>query len=691
MFLRKCVVTACALSSLMISAGANEFSRGMALSDIESVGMPEIKGLEDGVDGVIYVNGVPHQASTADARLAFPAYRRGVFFSPDLYTANNNFPNNTNRLLPWAFDNAADIISPEYRGLPSNAAPSPVGDAMLLELEDGTYLFVKTVSGDNSLSWLRVNDDGSTGLFVSTLGGDLLPARVPVIIKGHGNDPYSAISDAYDSLIADKEVSSTSRRGQKSMFDAFRYLGWCTWEHYHFDIDESKLIDDMNAIVSSGVPVRYVLIDDGHIQNHGRCLTSLQPDKSKFPSGWKNIHAFRSDSGIRWFGLWYALSGYWDGISPANDFPDSVKSSLYQTDIRLLPGPTRRDIDNYYRFFVTELKNQGFDFLKIDNQSFTLPLYMGGQSSVRRAADCNLALEKATHEAGMGLMNCMAHNAVNTDHTVHSNSTRVSIDYEKYNMNKAKSHLFQSYTNTLLFGQTVWPDHDMFHSCDTICGALMARSKAISGGPVYLSDSPADFVRSNIDPLIDEEGRIFRPEAPAVPMPESVMVNPMASGGPYRVFAPTGNGAMTLICYNLNVPADASAVNEVTACVVPGDYLWRQAFDGKKVNDVPRLIAFDWNEGTARELSDTMEIRLKGFADRMVHLCPVDKGWAVIGIKEKYLSPSTVEIVSISDTEIKVKTLCAGTLCIWADDGDGGALREIPVTALSTVTLKKNE
>lgn len=167
---------------------------------------------------------------------------------------------------------------------------------------------------------------------------------------------------------------------------------------------------------------------------------------------------------------------------------------------------------------------------------------MGGHESIRQATDCNRSLEAETHRQNMGLMNCMAQNVINTDHTSHSNSTRVSIDYKKYDEDMAKSHLFQSYTNTLLLGQTVWPDHDMFHSCDTVCGTLMARSKAISGGPVYLSDAPRDFIKENIFPLIDEQGKLFRPEAPAVPMPESILTNPLWSGKAYRVAA-SGNGA----------------------------------------------------------------------------------------------------------------------------------------------------
>ena len=33
---------------------------------------------------------------------------------------------------------------------------------------------------------------------------------------------------------------------------------------------------------------------------------------------------------------------------------------------------------------------------------------------------------------------------------------------------------------------------------------------------VYLSDAPRDFIKENIFPLIDEQGKLFRPEAPAL-------------------------------------------------------------------------------------------------------------------------------------------------------------------------------
>lgn len=54
----------------------------------------------------------------------------------------------------------------------------------------------------------------------------------------------------------------------------------------------------------------------------------------------------------------------------------------------------------------------------------------------------------------------------------------------------------------------------MFHSTDPSSARLMAISKAVSGGPVYLSD-PADKLNpEHIMPLVWSDGLLLRPLAP---------------------------------------------------------------------------------------------------------------------------------------------------------------------------------
>ena len=665
------------------------YHKGKTYKDVAAYRMEEIIDLNTHTPStpILYEQQVPEHQSTLSYKVALPLYVRGIFFSRDSRPGDYQWPNNTNRLLPWMFNRLEDLTRSDYAGIPSNALPSASGDALLLELADGEYLFAKAIAGSNSLSWFQVNQDGTLTLYVSTLGEDALTGRLPLLIFRKSSSVYHVFSDAYDSLIAKKAVSALRKRADKEYFNAFDYLGWCTWEHYHYDIDETKILNDIDAIEASGIPVRYVLIDDGHIANKNRQLTSLVPDKKRFPNGWSRIMKRKQADKIRWIGLWYSLSGYWMGISAENDFPPEIRQVLHSYNGSLLPGTSTEKIETWYEYYVRTMKEYGFDFLKIDNQSFTLPLYMGGTQVIRQAKDCNLALEHQTHRMQMGLMNCMAQNVLNIDHTLYSSVTRASIDYKKYDENMAKSHLFQSYTNTLILGQTVWPDHDMFHSCDTVCGSLMARSKAISGGPVYLSDSPSEFIADNIRPLIDETGKIFRPAAPAIPTPESILTNPLQSGKAYRVYAPTGDEALSVICYNLNT---SPAYREVESFVKREDYLLRESTGKSADSSCDSILAFNWEKQSAEVLNASeKKIKLSGFTDSLFHLCPIRKGWAVIGIQEKYLSPATVQILKRTTDKLILDVHCTGTLRIWADSHGKQELRSIPIKKAGRIEIKK--
>lgn len=666
------------LSGVHVFLAQNKYvyEKGVSYKNIEAQKIDDAIDLCSAVSSVVYEKSVPVDRHTLYYDVKLPEYACGIFFSRDYRPGDYHWPNNTNRLLPWKFSRLNEITRPDYAGIPSNSAPSVLGDVVLLWLTDNTYLFLKSLCGDNSLSWFQVNADGTLSLYVSTLGDDYLQRKIPLLLSSRTGDIYKTLNEAYDTLIRDKKISKLRKRTDKHYFEAFNYLGWCTWEHYHTDINETRILNDIDIIENSGIPVRYVLIDDGHVANKRRQLTGFIPDSICFPHQWERIIGRKTENGIRWMGLWFALSGYWLGISEKNDLPDRINDCLYQYNGSLLPGKSVRNIKNFYKSYVKTLKDFGFDFLKIDNQSFTLPLYMGGREVILRSKECNLALEKETYRQKIGLMNCMAQNTINTDHTLYSGVTRVSIDYKKYDKDMAKSHLYQSYANTLLFGQTVWPDHDMFHSCDTICGSLMARSKAMSGAPVYLSDAPDEFKSENIFPLIDEEGRIFRPLAPAVPTPESVFINPLIDGKAYRVFAPVGTESMSIICYNLNTRPE---YEKVTASISKEDYDLLKTVTHNNFPDVDSILLYDWNFRKAIVLTDNYSVELTGFSDRLFHLCPIRKGWGIIGIQEKYLSPATIRIVSASPERIILDVLCAGTLVIWAEADGKHELRNIPI------------
>ena len=196
-----------------------------------------------------------------------------------------------------------------------------------------------------------------------------------------------------------------------------------------------------------------------------------------------------------------------------------------------------------------------------------------------------------------------AHGGLYVFNTRYSAVTRCSMDYGEGNADKAKNHLNQSFCNMLWLGQTVWGDHDMFHSSDPYSGRIMAVSKALSGGPIYLSDNPTNFVGNFIRPLCYEDGRLLRPLAPAVPLPDSIFIDPFHQPVPFGVVAPLSGNCAAIAVYNLMA---TDAVTKVSAFVSADDYA---AASGMIQPAIPPwkilpegLIAYDWFAQSAVKL-----------------------------------------------------------------------------------------
>lgn len=308
----------------------------------------------------------------------------------------------------------------------------------------------------------------------------------------------------------------------------------------------------------------------------------------------------------------------------------------------------------------------GFDFIKVDNQFAALRDYQGTPNAVRAAAHCNQALDRAAAARMAGLINCMAHNPVNLFNTPLGPITRCSEDYKVNDAWRAKAHLHNSYQNMLWFGPTVWGDHDMFHSSDTFAGRMMAVSKAVSGGPCYLSDDPSQFNGDLIRPLGDREGKLLRPLAPAVPLPRSVMIDPFEHAEAYLAAAPLPGGAAAIVAYNLTEPEQP-----VKGRITPRDHA-----DAAGLLDVERhpwpgthegLVLYDHDAGEAVELTEAWDFELAGFEDRLLLLCPIVEGWAVIGAADKFLSPAGVHRRHADRNRLILDVPEPGPVLVWHD------------------------
>ena len=163
-----CIFASILATTAMLAQNPFTNYKGKGYEDIAAYRMKKVIDLNTYIPSapILYEQSVPEHQNTLSYKVALPPYLCGAFFSRDSRTDDHQWPNNTNRLLPWMFVRLQELTRDNYPGIPSNSQPSTLGDALLLQLSNGEYLFVKAVAGDNSLSWLQVNADGTLTLYL---------------------------------------------------------------------------------------------------------------------------------------------------------------------------------------------------------------------------------------------------------------------------------------------------------------------------------------------------------------------------------------------------------------------------------------------------------------------------------------------------------------------------------------------
>lgn len=652
---------------------------------------------------VLPMSGVPDREGLLfSRRLNLPEWVRCCYYAPFQRHAINPtldlWPEGYNQCHPLPIRSEAELGRAKRGGM-----------FVVFELADGSYLALLPLVGAETVAWLR--GDGDTGLRIDAahfgspekaFAGDL-----PLFASARADTPYAAGARAWALALEHPTLRGLGRlRGEKTYPEVFEYLGWCSFEEYKLDINERVIVDALRALATSPVPVRWALIDDGHIDDGSRVsdpllqtqegaaggpgqtnlatqtrrLHGADPHPEKFPNGWSTIRATAdSDPRLRWLGLWLNYNGYWGAIAADHKLGAEVDRHLVSLDpgdprSAKLPGEKPGAADVFHEAFMRPVAESGFDFIKVDNQAANLRFYAESpalENATAAAVAFRRAFEQTVAGRFSGVIGCMAHNNVCILHQPVSQVMRCSEDYKKEDPWRAKHHLHNSFGNMLWMGHTIWGDHDMFHSSDRVAGALMARSKAISGGPVYLSDHPDDFVRELIAPLHLSDGRVLRPLTPAVPLPESVFIDPYEDDDAYRVIAPLPHGCAALAAYNLAHPE-----KNVSGAWRREDLRHRSAMlAGADAvcageTDVTEVLLYDTLARSVRLLDGAdaeLSFSLTPLSDSFVIMSPVVGGWALVGNPEKYLAPAFVTRFEVSSDgrSLVLAGAEAGPVLVW--------------------------
>ena len=111
-------------------------------------------------------------------------------------------------------------------------------------------------------------------------------------------------------------------------------------------------------------------------------------------------------------------------------------------------------------------------------------------------------------------------------------------------------HLIQCSYNAFVYGSLYTGDWDMWWSDDGQA-TKNAVLRAMSGGPVYMSDKLGRSVGEKILPIVYKDGRIIRLKQPAIPSADCLLEDPEQSGKIYKIFIRAGKAGL-LAAFNLD-------------------------------------------------------------------------------------------------------------------------------------------
>ena len=600
--------------------------------------------------------------------LVLPAFKRGAYYRPFGYSAAvGNDGAAGNRVEAQAFTSLNDFIEFKPSKVRARACPPRRGQLIILEKEAGGYYAILPMAGPLTLTYFEVDE---AGLKLVTANGGTHEVRgaIPLYAWAHGDSIYEVTQQVWGLAIHSGFIYADWRR-RKPFPEQYEYLGWCSWEHFKWDINEQNMRASIEALERSEVPFRWVIIDDGYLTHKDRQILSFTPAVNQFPNGWTVLTDLKKESHIKWMGLWCNFLGYMRGISPEHsmqDISEHLDGHESSEGLMIQPNGTREAAQAFYRKMVKNTKVNGFDFTKVDFQSRAYDNYKGRPNAVEAMRYNNEALEDACHEHGIELLNCIAQTAVNSFQFRYCAVARNSEDYTMGNPRNNLRATYQSFANNLWMGQTCWGDFDEFH---THCpdAELMAKARALSGGPIYTSDEPTKTVPEVLLKFCAADGQLFRTLAPATLLPDSLFIEPFNGRKLTRTMAPMVGKVTAIGLYNLDEDdttlsgtvseADYASAGEL---LQPAEH-WSLPEGG--------LLLYDCETQTAELLQQDYPKKIPAGAAHLIQLHSIVHGFAVIGRVDKYLPGAAV-----ADFEANSQGICcvlkeSGPTYLWSQQG----------------------
>lgn len=446
-------------------------------------------------------------------------------------------------------------------------------------------------------------------------------------------DPYRCLEVLMKQAAEYAGIPSKGQRVYPEMFDK---IGWCSWDAFYQDITEEKVIAKMQEIKEKEIPFVWILLDDGWSDVKDFRLRNMAADPVKFPNNLQStVKQIKEMTDAKHVGVWHAFSGYWSGLEKGSEIYEQLKDYTIETmQGKIIPAPEREKAYAFFAKWYDYLSKQGIDFVKVDSQSTAITHYRNNAPIGASVSQLHQGLDQAVIDYMNGnLINCMGMGTENVLARPSSAMSRNSDDFFPNKENGFEEHLLQNTYNSLYHTHLYHGDWDMFWSShpDAEKHAII---RALSGGPVYVSDKIGETKKEILSNLCYEDGTILRADQPAVPTKDCIFQDPAACG--YLKIKNTCNGVGYLAIFNYSTES------------VDVPYQISDVFDADK-NMTYAVYGRFSQKGFTATAEETFTCTLPGKGFELFMIAPVMDGYAVFGADNKYLASHVLKDISTSD------------------------------------------
>ncbi|KAK9785098.1 hypothetical protein WJX73_004459, partial [Symbiochloris irregularis] len=229
-----------------------------------------------------------------------------------------------------------------------------------------------------------------------------------------------------------------------------------------------------------------------------------EPWQGKPPHLKEVVAQLKANHELTYVYAWHALAAYWAGIST------QAPSMAPYEPLMHWPKPSAGT-------------------LEVDPAMAWSSKGLGGGAAISQQHHASIEASARTHFPGNHFINCMCHSSEDLYRMEDTLIARCSDDFYPLDPASHTSHVGICAFNSIFMGALIQPDWDMFHSRHA-AGLLHATARALSGGPVYVSDAPGAHDFDLLKRVVLADGRVLRAKLPARPTRDCLFSSPLRDG-----------------------------------------------------------------------------------------------------------------------------------------------------------------